>query len=205
MAKNYSVRLRCPYGDHDAWVILEKRDETFEQISHASWDFECPTHGVQREIPLEASEKTAIAPTFAPGPQGPGEIGGQQRTGRTESSEKKRKRRSSERKSLYVPVVVYGWTKKQGSFHEETTTLLEKDSPEFADSRENSSFRKRKGPQRQPFHTELLHDRREQGRRASGWAGILGRFGRNHRGEAPLAREGALPRCLDRPDWHGAV
>jgi len=128
MAKNYSVRLRCPYGDHDAWVILEKRDETFEQISHASWDFECPTHGVQREIPLEASEKTAIAPTFAPGPQGPGEIGGQQRTGPEESSEKKRKRRSSERKSLYVPVVVYGWTKKQGSFHEETTTLLVNDS-----------------------------------------------------------------------------
>ncbi len=128
MAKNYSVRLRCPYGDHDTWVILEKRDETFEQISHASWDFECPTHGVQREIPLEASEKTAIAPTFAPGPQGPGEIGGQQRTGPEESSEKKRKRRSSERKSLYVPVVVYGWTKKQGSFHEETTTLLVNDS-----------------------------------------------------------------------------
>src|SRR5216684_1373062 len=161
MAKNYSVRLRCPYGDHDTWVILEKRDETFEQISHASWDFECPTHGVQREIPLEASEKTEIAPTFAPGPPGPGEIGGRQRTGPEESSEKKRKRRS----------------------------------------RENSSFRKRKGPQRQPCHTELLHDRREQGRRASGWAGIFGRFGRNHRGEAPLAREGALPRCLDRPDW----
>ena len=32
--------------------------------------------------------------------------------------------RASERKSLYVPVVVYGWTKKQGSFHEETATLL---------------------------------------------------------------------------------
>src|SRR5258708_30629020 len=128
MAKNYSVRLRCPYGDHDTWVILEKRNETFEQILRASWDFECPTHGVQREIPLEASEKTAIAPTFAPGPQGPGEIGGQQRTGRTESSEKKRKRRSSERKSLYVPVVVYGWTKKQGSFHQETTTVLVKES-----------------------------------------------------------------------------
>jgi hypothetical protein len=45
-----------------------------------------------------------------------------------ESSEKKRKPRSSERKSLYVPVVVYGWTKKQGSFHEETSTLLVNDS-----------------------------------------------------------------------------
>jgi hypothetical protein len=122
MAKNYSVRLRCPYGDHDAWVILEKRNETFEQILRASWDFECPTHGVQREIPLEASEKTAIAPTFAPGPE-PGEPREQQRPRSAESSEKKRKQRSGERKSLHVPVVVYGWTKQQGSFQEETNTV----------------------------------------------------------------------------------
>jgi hypothetical protein len=128
MAKNYSVRLRCPYGDHDAWVILEKRNETFEQILRASWDFECPTHGVQREIPLEASEKTAIAPTFAPGPPGPGELREQQRPRSAESSEKKRKRRASERKSLHVPVVVYGWTKQQGSFQEETNTVSVNDS-----------------------------------------------------------------------------
>jgi hypothetical protein len=37
--------------------------------------------------------------------------------------EKKQNQRSSERQSLHVPVVVYGWTKKQGSFHEETSTL----------------------------------------------------------------------------------
>ena len=128
MPKNYAVRLRCPYGDHDAWVILEKRNEALEQVLRASWDFECPTHGVQREIPLEVSEKTSVAPPSAPGPPGPGELRGQQRTRAAESSEKKRKRRSSERKSLHVPVVVYGWTKKQGSFHEETTTLLVNDS-----------------------------------------------------------------------------
>lgn len=97
MARNYSVRLRCPYGDHEAWVALEKRNETLEQVLRASWDFECPTHGVQRETPLEASEK-------------------------------KRKQRSSERKSLHVPVVVYGWTKQQGSFQEETNTLLVNDN-----------------------------------------------------------------------------
>lgn len=128
MPKNYAVRLRCPYGDHDAWVMLEKRNETLEQVSRASWDFECPTHGVQREIPLEASEKTAIAPPSAPGPPGPGDVREQQRTRPAESSERKRKQRLSERKSLHVPVVIYGWTKKQGSFHEETSTLLVNDS-----------------------------------------------------------------------------
>ncbi len=32
--------------------------------------------------------------------------------------------RSSKRISLHVPVLVYGWSKGEGSFHEETTTLL---------------------------------------------------------------------------------
>jgi hypothetical protein len=123
MSKNYSVRLRCPYGDHDAWVTLERRNETPEQILRGSWDFECPTHGVQREIPLEASEKAAIVPPFASGPPGSAEPHEEQRRRSAESSEKKRKQRSSERKSLHVPVVVYGWTKQQGSFQEETSTV----------------------------------------------------------------------------------
>src|SRR5229473_355107 len=131
MPKNYVVRLRCPYGDHDAWATLEKRDETLEQVLQMSWDFECPIHGVQREIPLEVSEKTAISPPFAPAPlgsPGPQQPHEQQRARPAELSEKKRKQRFSERKSLHVLVVVYGWTKKQGSFHEETTTLLVNDS-----------------------------------------------------------------------------
>jgi hypothetical protein len=128
MSKNYSVRLRCPYGDHDGWVPLENRNETLEQILRASWDFECPIHGVQREIPLEASERMAVALPYAPAPPGPEEPREQQRRRAAESSEKRRKPRSGERKSLHVPVVVYGWTKKQGSFHEETNTLLVNDS-----------------------------------------------------------------------------
>jgi hypothetical protein len=116
MPKNYSVRLRCRYGDHDAWVPLENRKETLEEVLRAPWDFECPIHGVQRELPLEVSERAMLQPQFAPALQG------------SAPREKKRNQRSSERKSLHVPVVVYGWTKKQGSFHEETSTLLVNDS-----------------------------------------------------------------------------
>ena len=131
MAKDYAVRLCCPYGDHDAWVSLEKRDETFDQVVRTSWDFECPAHGVQREIPLEVSERAAIsgqsaaAPPGFPGPEQPREP---QQARAVESSEKKRKPRSSERKPLHVPVVIYGWTQKQGSFQEETNTLLVNDT-----------------------------------------------------------------------------
>jgi hypothetical protein len=120
MSKNYSVRLRCPYGDHDAWVPLENRKETLEQVMRSPWDFECPVHGVQREIPLEVSERELLQPRFAPAPQGPPQPDAPR--------EKKRDERSSKRKSLRVPVVIYGWTKKQGSFHEETSTLQVNDS-----------------------------------------------------------------------------
>jgi hypothetical protein len=119
MSKNYSVRLRCPYGDHDTWVPLENRKETLEQILRSPWDFECPVHGVQREIPLEVSERAALQSQFAPAPQA---------TQPHMPREKEKNQRSSERQSLRVPVVVYGWTKQQGSFHEETSTLLVNDS-----------------------------------------------------------------------------
>jgi hypothetical protein len=128
MPKDYAVRLRCPYGDHDAWVTIEKRDETVEQVLRGSWDFECPIHGVQREIPLEVSEKTPILSLSAPSPPEPEKPSGLQRRKPSEPGEKKTKQRSSERKPLHVPVVVYGWTKKQGTFHEETSTLLVNDS-----------------------------------------------------------------------------
>jgi hypothetical protein len=120
MSKDYAVRLRCPYGDHDVWVPLANKKETLEQVMRARWDFECPVHGVQQEIPLEVSERAAIQPQSAPAPQRPPQPDAPR--------EKKRNERSSERKSLHAPVVIYGWTKKQGSFHEETNTLLVNDS-----------------------------------------------------------------------------
>ena len=112
MSKNYAVRLRCPYGDNESWIILENRDETLEQILRTSWDFECEAHGVQREFPMEASAKDtelASKPQAAK-PAAPG----------AEESYF----RSSERRPLHVPVLVYGWSDPQGAFHEEASTMV---------------------------------------------------------------------------------
>ena len=57
VGKNYAVRLRCPYRDEDSWVVLQNRTETLDEVLRTPWDFECSLHGVQREIPLEATEK----------------------------------------------------------------------------------------------------------------------------------------------------
>ncbi len=124
MPKNFAIRLRCPHGDHDEWVILENREESLETILHLPWDFECQLHGVLREMPIEAREEGAAPgyPSVRPrAPQGPQELAVPKAA---ESSEKKKKPRSSERLPLHVAVVIYGWTKNQGSVQEETSTLL---------------------------------------------------------------------------------
>ena len=56
MSKDFVIQLRCPYGDEDRKILLRNRDESLGQILDTSWDFECPVHGVQREIPLSAKE-----------------------------------------------------------------------------------------------------------------------------------------------------
>jgi hypothetical protein len=111
VTKNYAVRLRCPYRDEDGWVILQNRQETLEQVLRTPWDFECSLHGVQRELPLEASDK---GPARAPEPQAKP----------AQRSKPRAEQRSSKRAPLRMPVVVYGWAKNQGAFHEETDTLL---------------------------------------------------------------------------------
>jgi hypothetical protein len=124
MPKNYAIRLCCPHGDHDEWVILENREESLETILHLTWDFECQLHGVLREMPIEAREEGAPPgyPSVRPrAPQGRQESPAPQAA---ESSEKKKKPRSSKRLPLHVGVVLYGWTKNLGSFQEETSTLL---------------------------------------------------------------------------------
>ena len=124
MPRNYAIRLRCPHGDHDEWVILENREESLENILHLPWDFECQLHGVLREMPIEAREEGAASgyPSLrSPAPQGPQELPAPKAA---DTSEMKKKPRSSERLPLHVPVVLYGWTKNQGSFQEETSTLL---------------------------------------------------------------------------------
>ena len=110
MAKNYAVRLRCPYLDEDSWVILQNRGETVEQILQTPWDFECSLHGVQRSMPMEAMEK--------------GSPRGLEPHVNSTPKSRQRPERSSKRTSLRMPVVVYGWAKNQGAFHEGTQTLL---------------------------------------------------------------------------------
>lgn len=124
MPKNYAIRLRCPHGDHDEWVILENREESLETILHLPWDFECQLHGVLREMPIEAREEGA-APSYPPLKSLAPQVQQQSLVPKTAGSTEKNKRpRSSERLPLHVPVVLYGWTKGQGSFQEETATLL---------------------------------------------------------------------------------
>jgi hypothetical protein len=109
--RTYFARLRCSYGDHETWIPLEERLEPLEQLLCSPVNFECPAHGVQQEVPLEITE-TRPNVYIDTGPT------------RYIPPAKKRKPRSSERKNLHVPVVVYGWAKSCGSFHEETATLV---------------------------------------------------------------------------------
>lgn len=119
MAGNFAIRLRCPLCEADSWVTLADRQETYEQIQQQTWDFKCREHGPQSGSPKEvigvapldekpaATQKSAL--TF----------------GNTISTETtKRTPRSSDRMPLRIPVVVYGYTKDRGAFHEETETQI---------------------------------------------------------------------------------
>jgi hypothetical protein len=117
MPRNFAVRLKCPRGDGDSWVTLPNREESLEQILQQTWDFKCRNHGPQRAIPDEAIETaplgdspSATAPARPPAPATPVST--------------KKVLRSSERLSLRVPVVIYGFTKKSGAFHEEAETVI---------------------------------------------------------------------------------
>jgi hypothetical protein len=112
MANDFVVRLECPYGDRDQVVTLEGRKETLPQILDTPWDFECPVHGLQKEIPAEGSEKRLWT-------------GNKSRKNELAAPAKVvPSPRASTRISLHVPVLVYGWSNNDGSFHEETSTIL---------------------------------------------------------------------------------
>jgi hypothetical protein len=110
-SKTFSLHVRCPYGDHEDW-ITQQRAESLEQLLASACTFECPTHGVQMEYPLEGVEAQ------------PSPIASQKRSPLFSPGAAKKPRRSSDRKAFSVPVVVYGWSKTLGSFHEDTTTIL---------------------------------------------------------------------------------
>ncbi len=118
MPRNFAVRLQCPVEECDSWLTLQNREESIDQILKQSWEFTCRRHGPQRGIPLEAIELAPLGesasrnepPTYTPVPLSAVPSGNQPRGGK--------------RLSLRVPVVVYGWSKKSGAFHEETETLM---------------------------------------------------------------------------------
>src|SRR5262249_52418276 len=111
-SRTYHLHVRCPYGDYEDWVALSGPLDPLEQVLAVPFAFECPTHGVQSEFPLDCRErsgKAVVAPKAAP-------------AARPASS--KKKLRSGVRKPFHVPVFVYGWSSAIGSFHEDTTTLM---------------------------------------------------------------------------------
>jgi hypothetical protein len=113
VATDYIVRLKCPYGDRDQLLILENRQETLKQILETAWDFECPVHGVQRELPLEGNERALWVSAKSPS-----------KNINVGSDKPVRRMRSSKRLSVHVPVSVSGRSKDETAFREDTTTLL---------------------------------------------------------------------------------
>jgi hypothetical protein len=118
MSRNFAVRFTCPHGDCNTWVTLSNREESFDQVLEQTWDFKCREHGPQRGKAKEVlevapiddpqSKKTSVAALAVPFP----------------SSGAKRIPRSSPRMSLRVPVTVYGFAGENGTFHEETETIM---------------------------------------------------------------------------------
>lgn len=112
MPNDFVVRLECPYGDRDHVLTLEGRKETLPQILDTAWDFECPVHGLQREIPVEGNEKRLWSGSKS------------RRKEASPAAKPMPSPRSGARISLHIPVLVYGWSRSDGSFHEETSTIL---------------------------------------------------------------------------------
>jgi len=120
MPANFAVRLRCPLCEADSWLTLANREERYEQILRQPWDFQCREHGAQRGSPKEVIE---VAPLDEKPPESSqGSLSGF--VNRISTAETKKTPRSTTRMSLRIPVVVYGFTKNTGAFHEETETHM---------------------------------------------------------------------------------
>jgi len=111
-SRTYHLHVRCPYGDFEDWIVLTGHLDPLEQILAAPFTFECPTHGVQSEFPLDGTDKGGkpVATPKSAASQRPASA--------------RKTLRSGERKPFHVPVFVYGWSSAIGSFHEDTTTVM---------------------------------------------------------------------------------
>lgn len=94
--KDYAVRMKCPHGGEDQWVLLRGRKETSQQIQSTLWDFPCSIHGLQRELPLEVRETLEWSPP------------GMDRNARQVEEEIRIKRQKESRSQQAVRVWVYG-------------------------------------------------------------------------------------------------
>jgi hypothetical protein len=132
MPRTFAIRLTCSYGDTDSWVTLANRDESVEQILQQSWEFNCREHGAQRGIPQEVIEVAPLRDLRAQQPPQPSANDSRPVPIATPVAppvaaprvSPERMPRSSEREFVRVPVVVYGWTSKRGTFQEETETIV---------------------------------------------------------------------------------
>ena len=112
-SRTFHLHVRCPYGDFEDWVAVSGHIDPLEQILATPFTFECPTHGVQSELPLEGSERVNPKPATVAKVASP-----------SRTTAPRKKLRSGERKPFHVPVFVYGWSSAIGSFHEDTTTIM---------------------------------------------------------------------------------
>jgi hypothetical protein len=120
MPGNFAVRLRCPLCDLESWVALPAREETYDQISQQTWELKCRNHGPQRSSPREVIELASLNET--PASETPEALPAIRHALPTEDTRKLP--RSSERIAMRVPVVVFGFTKNTGAFHEDTETRM---------------------------------------------------------------------------------
>jgi hypothetical protein len=119
MPGNFAIRLRCPLCEADSWVTLADRQETYEQIQQQTWDFKCREHGPQQGTPKEV---IGVAPLDEKPPSTQKSALSFGNPISTETTQKTP--RSSERMAVRIPVVVYGYAKDCGAFHEETETQI---------------------------------------------------------------------------------
>lgn len=128
MPRTFAARLLCPQCDGNSWLTLADREETFEQILHQEWEFKCRDHGPQRALPIELLE---VAPLDQPAPA---QSGYSSQTAvatiavadvaTAVSAPPQNATRVGQRTAIHVPIVVYGFGSANGSFKEETETIL---------------------------------------------------------------------------------
>ena len=111
MVKTYAARFQCSHGDANKVLILRNRYETLEQIQRMARHFDCPVHGVQLGVPVEAREiMESLSPETKPM--------------RVVTAGAPKGHRRSKRIPLHIHVLVYGRAGKSAPFHEETSTRI---------------------------------------------------------------------------------